>query len=614
MSSTEPLAVRRGPGRIRALPPQLVNQIAAGEVVERPASVAKELLENSLDAGARRITIEVEQGGVKLLRVRDDGHGIPADDLSLAISSHATSKLVGVEDLERVTTLGFRGEALASIASVARLRLRSRAAGETEAWELAGDGQGGWSDPEPTAHPEGTTVEVRDLFFNTPGRRKFLRTERTEFGHLETVVRRIGLSRDDVELRLVHNGKPVFTLPAGEAQAVRERRVAALCGRGFIEDSLHIEHSGAGLRLHGWVARPSFSRSQPDLQHFFVNGRMVRDRLVAHAIRQAYRDVLYGHRHPAYVLHLELDPALVDVNAHPQKHEVRFREQRLVHDFLFRTLHEALAHTRAGEDGATGGEPHPSAASLSPSPGSVAEAGPEPRQAGMNLGPPSGHGRAYPQPPAFEQTHRIQEPSPASDPEDKEVPPLGFALAQLHGVYILAQSAEGLVVVDMHAAHERIVYERMKREFDAGAVMSQPLLVPVEFAVSVREADLAEEAAPELEGLGLEISRAGPETLMIRQVPVHLGNADPIQLVRDLLSDLAVHGQTRRLKESVDEVLSTMACHGSVRANRRLTVDEMNALLRDMEKTDRSGQCNHGRPTWFRLSMEELDRMFLRGQ
>jgi len=596
---------------IRALPPQLVNQIAAGEVVERPASVAKELLENSLDAGARRITIEVEQGGVRLLRVRDDGDGIAVDDLPLAVSSHATSKLSAVGDLERVVTLGFRGEALASIASVARVRLSSRARGEPQAFELSGDGQGGWEGPQPTAHPDGTTIEVRDLFFNTPGRRKFLRTERTEFGHLETVVRRIGLSREDVELRLLHNGKPVFTLPAGGDQAVRERRVAALCGRGFMDDSLYIEQQAAGLRLHGWVARPSFSRSQADLQHFFVNGRMVRDRLLAHAIRQAYRDVLYGQRHPAYVLHLELDPGLVDVNAHPQKHEVRFREQRLVHDFLFRTLHEALAQTRAGA------EPEPATqagdAGLSAATPSVHSA-PSPQQVGMGLGLPSSQpshrgGGAYPEPPPFEQTHRIQEPDAPST-----VPPLGFALAQLHGVYILSQSAEGLVVVDMHAAHERIVYERMKREFNAGSVQSQPLLVPVEVPVSEREADLAEEAAEEFAALGLEVGRAGPEKLLIRQVPVHLRGSDPIQLLRDLLSDLSVHGRSGRLGESVDEVLSTMACHGSVRANRRLTVEEMNALLRDMERTDRSGQCNHGRPTWFRMSMADLDKMFLRGQ
>ncbi|MCP1726209.1 DNA mismatch repair protein MutL [Natronospira proteinivora] len=619
MSATEP---RINPHRpIRALPPQLVNQIAAGEVVERPASVAKELLENSLDAGARRITIEVEQGGVKLLRVRDDGRGIPASDLPLAVSSHATSKLQDQADLERVATLGFRGEALASIASVARVKIRSLAEGAEQAHELAGDGQGGWEGPLPTAHPQGTTVEVRELFFNTPGRRKFLRTERTEFGHLETVVRRIGLSRNDVELRLIHNGKPVFTLPAGEDQGVRERRVGALCGQPFLEDSLYIEHSGAGLSLHGWVARPSFSRSQPDLQHFFVNGRMVRDRLVAHAIRQAYRDVLFGQRHPAYVLHLSLDPALVDVNAHPQKHEVRFREQRLVHDFLFRTLHEALAQTRAGADPAVSGEADSRAPDALPglahSPGQF-QSEPVPRQGGLGL--PTGGGRgsssslspgrtAYPEPPPFEHSHRIQEPE-----DGAEVPPLGFALAQLHGVYILSQSAEGLVVVDMHAAHERIVYERMKREFDQGAVQSQPLLVPVELPVSEREADLAEEGAAEFAGLGLEVSRVGPEKLMIRQVPVHLRGSDPIQLLRDLLSDLSVHGRTARLRESVDEVLSTMACHGSVRANRRLTVEEMNTLLRDMERTDRSGQCNHGRPTWFRLSMDELDKLFLRGQ
>ena len=604
----ESVSQSTGSGRIRALPPQLVNQIAAGEVVERPASVVKELLENSLDAGAQRITVDVEQGGVRRIRVSDDGRGIAPEDLSLAVHSHATSKLVEMSDLERVATLGFRGEALASIASVARLRIASRTASESRAVELRGDGQGQWEGPRPVAHPQGTTVEVHDLFFNTPGRRKFLRTERTEFSHLETAVRRIGLSRSDVELRLQHNGREIFSLPAGADQPALERRVASLCGRAFVDNSLHIEHAAAGLRLWGWVAEPHFSRSQPDLQHFFVNGRMVRDRLAAHAVRQAYSDVLYGRRHPAYVLHLELDPGLVDVNAHPQKHEVRFREQRLVHDFLFRTLHESLAETRAGRE-----------AEARPAP--TVEEGAAPVQAGMALGiRESGPAEAadkpaaYTAPPLAMDRGQPRDRLPAED-QAGESPPLGFALAQLHGVYILAETADGMVLVDMHAAHERIVYERMKREFEErDGVMSQPLLVPLELAVSQREADLAEEAAAEFAALGLELDRAGPEQLRLRQVPVHLRNGDPEQLVRDLLSDLAVHGQTQRLREQVDEVLSTMACHGSVRANRQLTREEMNALLRDMERTERSGQCNHGRPTWVRLSMEELDRMFLRGR
>ena len=608
-------------GRIRALPTQLVNQIAAGEVVERPASVVKELLENSLDAGAGRITVDVEQGGVRRIRVSDDGRGIAAEDLPLAVHSHATSKLADMADLERVTTLGFRGEALASIASVARLSITSRTPAESRALEVTGDGQGRWEGPRPAAHPVGTTVDVEDLFFNTPGRRKFLRTERTEFGHLETAVRRIGLSRSEVELRLQHNGRQVFSLPAGSDRPALERRVASLCGREFVRNSLHIDHAAAGLRLWGWVAEPHFSRSQPDLQHFFVNGRMVRDRLVAHAVRQAYSDVLYGRRHPAYVLHLELDPGLVDVNAHPQKHEVRFREQRLVHDFLFRTLHETLAETRAGREvsGDTG------------APGPVGQETASPIRTGPSIQPGMGLGVGEATPPAAgsyapsgpvpgsapgRPGDREVAPAPGRDAEaGEESPPLGFALAQIHGVYILSQTADGLVMVDMHAAHERIVYERMKREFEErDSVMSQPLLVPLELAVSRREADLAEEAAAEFAALGLELDRAGPEQIRLRQVPVHLRNTDPEQLVRDLLSDLAVHGRTRRLREQVDEVLSTMACHGSVRANRQLTREEMNALLRDMERTERSGQCNHGHPTWVRLSMDDLDRMFLRGR
>jgi DNA mismatch repair protein MutL len=605
--SSDPAPGRR---RIRQLPVQLVNQIAAGEVVERPASVVKELLENSIDAGARRIAVEIEQGGLRLIRVRDDGEGILPDDLSLAVASHATSKIGEAEDLDGVATLGFRGEALPSIGSVARLKLTSRARGEERAWALSGDGQGNWEGPLPAAHPEGTTVEVRDLFFNTPGRRKFMRTERTEFTHVETVVRRIGLSRDDVDLRLLHNGRPVFGLTAGDDLAGRERRVAELCGGAFLENSLFVEQQGAGLRLWGWVARPSFSRSQADLQHFFVNGRMVRDRLVAHAVRQAYQDVLYGQRHPAYVLHLELEPRLVDVNAHPAKHEVRFREQRLVHDFLFRTLHEALANTRAGA-----GAPHP----VAPSPDG-GSGGPVPRQGGFGLGHGHGHGHAH----AHSPRRGIGEGPPPSWPaalatpddadDEGEIPPLGFALAQLHGVYILSAVADGMVLVDMHAAHERIVYERMKRELEAGGVATQPLLVPIDLAVSRREADLAEEAAEEFRELGLVIDRRGPDALVVREIPMHLRGADPVALLRDLLSDLVVHGRSRRLREAMDEVLSTMACHGSVRANRRLTVEEMNALLRDMERTERSDQCNHGRPTWMRLSMEDLDRLFLRGR
>ncbi len=607
--------------RIQPLSPRLANQIAAGEVIERPASVLKELLENAIDAGAGRIEVDVEQGGARLIRVRDDGGGIEQDDLPLALSRHATSKIHQLEDLEAVASLGFRGEALASISSVARLSLTSRTENSEAAWSVAAEGRDMEARVSPAAHPIGTTVEVRDLFFNTPARRKFLRTEKTEFGHVEECLRRQALGRFDVGFTLTHNQRGLHSLRPAMTALDQERRIASLCGKPFIDNAVALDVEASGLRLRGWVALPTFSRSQPDLQYFFVNGRVIRDRLVAHAVRQAYRDVLYNNRHPAFVLYLELDPANVDVNVHPTKHEVRFRDGRLVHDFIFRSLHRALADVKPADQLR----------------GAVAESlvreerAAPPVQPGYSARPSAPVPAARDQMAFYQALHPTPEhPSPtpeaepagpveaalpaASENPDETEPPLGFALAQLHGIYILSQTSRGLIVVDMHAAHERITYERMKVALAAERVRSQPLLVPVTLAVSDREAALAESHAAELARLGLHLERMGPETVVVRQIPALLRGADVESLVRDVLSDLIEHGTSERVAAMGDELLGTIACHGSVRANRQLTIPEMNALLRDMEATERSGQCNHGRPTWTLVTLGELDKLFLRGR
>ena len=589
---------------IQVLPPQLVNQIAAGEVIERPASVVKELLENSLDAGAGSIEVDIEQGGKQRIRVRDNGSGIQRQELSLALSRHATSKIASLEELEQINSLGFRGEALPSIASVSRLQLSSRIREDDSGWAVQGDGSDRELSTSPVAHLPGTTVDVQDLFFNTPARRKFLRTDTTEFKHIENVVRRIALSCFPVAVKLQHNQRPVFHLPAATTREQQERRVADLCGKAFMEQAIHIAHAAAGLSLHGWVAQPTFSRSQPDLQYFYVNNRMVRDKLVTHAIRQAYQDVLFHGRHPAYVLFLEIDPATVDVNAHPTKHEVRFRNSRLVHDYLFRTLHEALAQVRPAAD-----QPAPLPARPVAALQVATGQGRVPAQNSMSLGVGeqlTRYAALHPRAP--------ERPAVPAQPEAGDEFPLGFALAQLHGVFILAQNAAGLVLVDMHAAHERITYEGLKAAQQGEGIRSQPLLVPVSLDVSRREADVCEQQQQWFAALGFEVDRMGPERVVVRQVPALLGDADIAALVRDVLSDLLEHGSSQRIQDFMNELLSTMACHGSVRANRRLSTDEMNALLRQMESTERSGQCNHGRPTWVQIDLPELDKLFLRGQ
>jgi DNA mismatch repair protein MutL len=607
--------------RIHPLDPQLINQIAAGEVVERPASVLKELLENSLDAGATRIEIDIEEGGKRLIRVRDNGQGIHREDLALALSRHATSKIASLDDLEQVASLGFRGEALPSIASVSRLLLQSRAAGADSGWQVRGDGREQTPEPEPVAHPPGTTIEVRDLFFNVPARRKFLRTETTEHKHLEDVFQRIALSRPDIELIVRRKRKALHHLRAAQNGAERLARVAAMLGEAFTGQAVGVDHEAAGLRLHGWIAQPSLSRSQADMQYFFVNGRAVRDRLLAHAVRQAYQDVLYHGRHPVYVLYLELDPAAVDVNAHPAKHEVRFRESRLVHDFMFRSVHQALAEVRP----ATAQSPElapvaQDSSAAAPSGSAGGREWPMTRQRGMDLrvgeqlaGYQRLHGSAVPQAPAASVPDVAPDAMARTDAET-QVPPLGYALAQLKGIYILAENARGLVLVDMHAAHERITYEHLKRSYGEEGIRSQPLLVPQALAVGQADADEAEQRRDWFAALGFEIDRQGPEQLLIRQVPALLADVDIPVLVRDVLSDCRSHGRSRRIEEALNGLLATMACHGSVRANRQLTLAEMNALLRDMERTERSGQCNHGRPTWVQLDARELDALFLRGR
>jgi DNA mismatch repair protein MutL len=606
--------------KIQLLDSRLANQIAAGEVVERPASVLKELLENALDAGSESISVDVEQGGVKLVRVRDNGSGIDRDDLPLALSRHATSKIRGLDDLEAIGTLGFRGEALAAISSVSRLTLASNVEGEAEGWQVQVEGRDMAPTVTPAGHPRGTTVTMRDLFFNTPARRRFLRTEKTEFNHLEEVFRRIALSEFNTAFRLTHNQKVIHQLPAGLDDTLRAARVAKLCGKGFMEQAIPVDVERDGIRLHGWMGLPTFSRSQADLQYFYVNGRVIRDKVVSHAVRQAYADVLYHGRHPAYVLFLELDPAQVDVNVHPTKHEVRFREQRMVHGFLYSSLHRAIAEVRPGQSPAATvvDEGEPAMPAMEPSQASMSLSAPAGRP---SYSPPTGKGFSYGQglrqADAYGALVRPQVAEnpvmpPASDQET--VPPLGYAVAQLHGIFILAENQQGLVVVDMHAAHERITYERLKQSWSEDKVRSQPLLVPVSLAVSSREADFAEQQPEVFSRLGFMVDRAGPETLVVREVPAMLRDSDSEAMVRDVLSDLLAQGSSERIEQKLDELLSTMACHGSVRANRRLTLPEMNALLRDMEATERSGQCNHGRPTWTQMSLKDLDRLFMRGQ
>ena len=590
---------------IRVLPEQLVHQIAAGEVVERPASVIKELVENSLDAGALAIDIEVEKGGAELCRVRDDGMGIAADELLLALARHATSKIGSIDDLEAVRTLGFRGEALPSIASVARMRMISRPRAAESAHMVAAV-DGALTGPAPHPHPPGTTVEVRDLFFNVPARRKFLRSERTELTQIERLVERLALSRFDVGFRLSSSRKVLADHPPARDERARDARVAAMLGDDFIANAMKLDYEGSGLRLHGWFCLPTYARSQADQQYFFLNGRPLRDKLVASAVRLAYRDVLFHGRHPAYVLFLEMDPARVDVNAHPQKLEVRFREPGLIHDFLFRTLERALAETR----------PTQSAAAAIPAARadwSLARSGFPTNPYPLSPDPSSAAGQRLSATDLYGRLDGVREVAAADAAAPAAEHPLGYAIAQLHGVYILAQAQGGLVLVDMHAAHERTTYERLKASMHSDRLPAQPLLLPIAVQVSVADADEAESQAGLFASVGLDIDRSGPACVLVRSTPALLPNIDPATLLKDMIADLREQGRAATTA-AFDRALGTMACHQAVRANRRLTVPEMNALLREMEQTVRSDQCVHGRPTWSFVSMDDLDRLFLRGR
>jgi len=586
---------------IRPLSDLLIDQIAAGEVVERPASALKEILENSLDAGAGAIQVDLEAGGIRLVRVIDDGNGIAGGELPLALARHATSKIGSLEDLERVATLGFRGEALASIAAVSHLTLVSRPAGQQHAWRIeAHGGTVGAAQPCPAA--PGTSVEVRDLYFNTPARRKFLRTEATEFGHCDETMRRIALARPDVAFTFTHNGRVLLRVrPQPLSQRLR-----AVLGDEAADALLEVDEGSTAARLHGLIASPTFSRAGRDCQYLFVNGRFVRDRLASHAIRQAYQDVLHHERHPAYVLFLDIDPGRVDVNVHPTKSEVRFRDTQAVHQLMFHALARALAHTRAGAP------PNPSP-QAPVSPGTSQPARFAPSAPAARIGLPLQQAAAH-----YERlfgaplAEAVAAPPPAVDAG--ELPLLGFALAQLAGVYILAHNAHGLVIVDMHAAHERIMYEKLKAAVDAHAVARQQLLIPATLLVTPLEAALVAENAGTLGELGFEIAQIAPNTVAVRAVPAPLQHADPVALARDVLREIAQEGTGRVLTQRRDALLATIACHAAVRANRALGIAEMNALLREMEATERSGQCNHGRPTWTQLGMKELDAMFQRGR
>jgi len=619
--------------RIHSLAPRLINQIAAGEIIERPASMLKELIENALDAGASSIDIEAENAGVKRLKITDNGHGILKQDLVMALSRHATSKIENLTDLEQIATLGFRGEALPSIASVTRMRIESRELTADQGWMVSSDGNNLATEPSPVAHPVGTTIETRDLFYNTPARRKFLRTDNTEFKHLDQVVRRMALSRFDVAFKLQHNGRIVLHLPSLANDD--PRRLKMVCGDNVPDNSVYFQEQCDDMCLSGWAGLPSFSRSQADMQYFFLNGRLIRDKTIIHAIRLGYQDVLFHGRHPVYVLYLEMDPASVDVNVHPTKHEVRFRDSRSVHGFIFRTLQRSVGASAGevgslqvdAEHGAAAPKPiNPNTenqlsvqnsityAQTSPKPGYQPSERLSASQVREQINSYSQISEsAFRADPALVNSANFA-PSSVEKGNAEIIPPMGYALAQLKGIYILAENEAGLILVDMHAAHERITYERLKSAVDEALISQQSLLVPVTITVSETEMMAWDEQRILFKRLGLEVEQLDEQVLVVRSVPELLVNADVSQLIRDVLSDLVTSEHSSRIEETLHEILSSMACHGSVRANRMLSIAEMNALLRDMEATERSGQCNHGRPTWVQMSLTQLDGWFKRGQ
>jgi DNA mismatch repair protein MutL len=626
--SALPSSIPPSPRRpIRELPDELISQIAAGEVVERPASVVRELLDNALDAGASQVTVRLASGGVRLISVEDDGLGIPREELTVALRRHATSKIASLDDLETVGTMGFRGEALAAINAIAELSILSRFTGADSAFSL--DGRTG--ELRPVARSVGTTVEVRELFFATPARRKFLKTDATELAHCIEAVRRHALARPEVGFSVWHDGKLVEQWRAADA---REQRLADALSDDFVANSVAVERLGGVVRVVGRAGIPDAARSRGDQQFFYVNGRFVRDKVLSHAVRSAYEDVLHGQRQPIYALYLEIDPSRVDVNVHPTKIEVRFRDGREVHQAVRHAIEDALAAPRAGDAVAPTGAPQPffketalpeSASWSQPAMNFVArERGAGdfeamwPRRTDELGHAPDSTPSHWPLTGAAPMTFRapvgLEEPAAASASTDEEAWPLGRALAQLQGIYILAENTQGLVVVDMHAAHERIVYERLKTQLDGAAITSQPLLIPATFAATPQEVATAEACAEVLPTLGLEITAFSTRTLAVRAVPGTLADGDPVELARSVLAELGQHDASTVVQRAQNELLSTMACHGAVRANRKLTIDEMNALLRQMEATERSDQCNHGRPTWRQLSIRELDTLFMRGR
>ena len=625
---------------ILQLPDHLINQIAAGEVIERPASIVKELVENSLDAGATQCWVDIEQGGMERIRVRDNGEGIAADELELALSRHATSKIVSMSDLEEVGTMGFRGEALPSIASVSRLVLSSKTAEAERAWALRYR-HDGTLEKEPSSHPTGTTVDVNSLFYNVPARRKFMRTARTEYTRLESVIKTLAMANPHVAFCVTHNSKNTFDCQAATTQSQQNERITRILGKPFGAAAREVDIEGPvidghEMKLYGWVADPSFSRSQSDMQYFYVNNRVVKDKVIANAVKQAYSDLIYHQRFPAFVLFLEMNPRAVDVNVHPGKQEVRFRDSQMVHGFIRRSLKAFLAEvTPADEPGmqvegagafadSTAGTANAGGYSGSRASGASSQ----PYQSSMPLGVREqfdgmsklGANNANAPRPidpyarSSETLEALINSDNKGNEDNTDIPPLGFALAHLHGVYVLAQNQQGLIVVDAHAAHERITYERLKQEYSTGVIKTQALLVPLSVSVSEAEADCCEAQAECLSSIGLEVDRLGLEEVRVRSVPVMLGQSDCVALIRDVLSDFLEYGSSERIKQAIDAVLSSMACHGSVRANRKLSVIEMNALLRQIESTPNSGQCNHGRPTWTQLDMRALDALFMRGR
>lgn len=633
---------------IQQLPDHLINQIAAGEVVERPSSIVKELIENALDAGATKITVELEQGGLDRIRVRDDGCGIAGDQLPLALSRHATSKIESMDDLQKVSSMGFRGEALPSIASVSRLSIVSAVADAEHASRIHYEGSAELK-VEPASHPVGTAVDVQSLFYNVPARRKFMRTARTEFSRCESVVKTLAMAHPVTAFSILHNGKGVFDCKQAESVEEQGLRVARILGKGFGEAAHHVSIEGAGLGLTGWLADPAFSRAQADMQYFYVNRRMVRDKVISHAVKQAFSDLIYHQRFPAFVLFLAIDPQAVDVNVHPGKQEVRFRESQAVHGFIRHSIKQLLeairpADTLQGDSLGMDADTHVSGGSIAPGVSGTGRQGlgsssaPTPLQRPMplqvreqldafqRLGASPQPSAPQPKSPYASQGNLLDRMASgagsASDgsgrdadmPSDDGIPPLGYARAHLHGVYILAENAQGLIIVDAHAAHERITYERLKAQHASGTLKTQALLVPVTLDVSESEADRCEVETQWLASIGLHVDRMAPEQLVIREVPAILGRSDVAALLRDVLSDLMSVDSSERLRDAVDGVLSSMACHGSVRANRGLSIAEMNALLRQIESTPNSGQCNHGRPTWTALGMTDLDKLFLRGR